>query len=36
MNRAFFVYEDQSVGIEGAIVVALTADMDQCCAVLAL
>jgi hypothetical protein len=36
MSRAFFVYEYQCIGIEGGVVVALTADMKQCSAMLAL
>jgi hypothetical protein len=35
MDRAFFVYEYQRVGIEGAVIVAFTADMNQPATVLA-
>ncbi len=35
MNRALLIYEYQRVGIEVAVVVALAADMNQRCAVLA-
>ncbi len=36
MSRALFVYEYQRVGIEGAVVVTLTADVNQTRPVLAL
>src|ERR1700722_13366720 len=36
MGRAFFVYEDQRVGIEGAVIVAFTADVNQGGTVFAL
>jgi hypothetical protein len=36
MSRAFFVYQYQRVGIQGAVAVALTADVNQDSAVLTL
>lgn len=36
MSRVFFVYQYQRIGIEGAVAVALTADVNQGAAKLAL
>jgi hypothetical protein len=36
MSRAFLVHQYERVGIEGAVVVTLTTDVNQGCAVLAL